>query len=92
MNIQELGEGGALRPIDQGPLAEGFDQAIGDHELGGGNGGGFHPAGLQQAGEVEFVPRLEGDELGSEFDDVGGLDFVDHDAIDMGGWDVRGGL
>jgi hypothetical protein len=91
-DVEEFGQGGAVGPIDQGPFAEGFDEAVGNHELGGGNGAGVHAKGLEHGSELELVPGLERDEFGTEFDDIGRFDGVEKDAVEGGLGDRCGGL
>ena len=90
-HVEELRQGGALGPIDERPLAERFDETVGHHHLGGGDGGGVHAEVVKHRGEIQRVPRFHGDELGAEFDDLFGLDLVEQDAVDDGAADGSGG-
>lgn len=79
------------RPVDERPLAERFDEAVGNHHLGGGDGGGVHAEVLEHRGETEGVPGFHGDELRAEFDDLLSLDFVEQNAVDDDAADRLGG-
>lgn len=59
-DVEEFGQGGAVGPVDQSPFAQGFDEAVGNHELGGGNGAGVHPKGFEHGGESQLLPGFEG--------------------------------
>ena len=90
-HVEEFRQGGALDPVDERPFAEWFDEAVGNHHLGGGNGGGVHAEVLEHRGETQRVPGLHGDELRPELDDLFGLNFVEQDAVDDRAADSLGG-
>ena len=45
--VEEFGQRGTFGPFDECPFAEWLNEAVGNHELGGGDGGGLHAAGLE---------------------------------------------
>ena len=81
-----------MRPVDECPFAQRLDEAVGDHELGGGGLGGIEAGCFEQGGESELVPSGHGHALGAELDDVFGLDLIEQNAIDLVGSGGLGGL
>jgi hypothetical protein len=77
---------------DQSPFAQRLDEAVGNHELGCGNGAGVHAEGLEHGCETQILPSFEGEEFGPEFHDIGGLDGIENNAIDSGLGNWLGGL
>jgi len=80
-HVEEFRQGSAPGPVDERPFAERFDETIGHHHLGGGDGRGIHAEVFEHRRESEFVPGFHGDELRAEFDDLFGLDFIKQDAV-----------
>ena len=81
-----------MGPIDQSPFAQRLDEAVGNHELGCGNGAGVHAKGLEHAREMQLFPGFEGDEFGAELHDIGGFDGVEDNSIHSGLRNWFGGL
>ena len=90
-HIEEFRQGGAPDPIDERPFAKRLDKADRNHYLRGGDGGGVHAEVAQHQGEIQRIPGFHGHELGPEFDDLFGLDFVEQDAVDDRAADRCGG-
>lgn len=91
-DVEEFRKGGAVGPIDQSPFAQRLDEAIGNHELGCGNGAGVHAKGLEHGSEMQLFPGFEGDKFGAELYDIGGFDGVEDNAIHSGLRNGLGGL
>ena len=62
-DAEQFGQGGALGPVDQRPLAHRFDEAVGDEELSGGGLRGVQPVVAEDLIEIERTPGGAGDEL-----------------------------
>jgi len=91
-DIEEFGKSGAVGPIDESPFAQRLDEAVGNHELGCGNGAGVHAEGFEHGSETQLLPSFEGDEFGTEFHDIGGLNGVENNAIHSGLGNGLGGV
>jgi hypothetical protein len=91
-DVEEFKKSGAVGSIDQSPFAQRLDEAVGNHELGCGNGAGVHAEGLEHGCETQMLPSFEGEECGPEFHDIGGLDGIENNAIDSGLGNWLGGL
>lgn len=87
-DVEEFRKSGSVGPIDQSPFAQRLDEAVGNHELGCGNGAGVHAEGLEHGCETQILPSFEGEEFGPEFHDIAGLDEIENNALDggLGNW------
>ena len=59
-----------------------LDEAVGHHQLRGGDGGGAHAEVMEHRGEIQRVPGFHGHELRAEFDDLLGFHVVEQDAVE----------
>ena len=82
-----------MGPIDERPFAQWLNEAVGNHELGGGGLGGIESGSFEHFSEAELVPSGHGDALGAELDDVFGLDLIEEhtvNLVDRGGFGALG--
>jgi len=83
-HAKDLGQGGALGPIDERPLAQRGDQAVGDHKLRGADPAGIEPQLFEQRRQSQLLPGLKCHELGSELHVIAGINLIEDHAVEGG--------